>query len=248
MEFSRPEYWSKQPFPSPGHLPNPGIKPRSPALQAYSLPAEPERKPKNTGVGSLSLLQRIFPTQELNRGLLHCSWILYQLSYQGSPPQINHSSIKNENLKSKVMFTPKCFYCSILIFQLQYLIYCYGGCCNDYNMHSYLKIVYSELILLFVLLYIRYMCNSIYPSFALFSHALLFQMLKNFICIVIIFVLNIQFIFKELKERKTRILYCLKYLSCDKFFPPLCDPDVYLMSFSFRLKNFFGMCYSVSQC
>ena len=33
MEFSRPEYWSKQSFPSPGHLPNPGIEPRSPALQ-----------------------------------------------------------------------------------------------------------------------------------------------------------------------------------------------------------------------
>ena len=45
---------------------------RSPALQADSLPAEPQGKPKNTGVGSLSLLQRIFPTQELNQGLLHC--------------------------------------------------------------------------------------------------------------------------------------------------------------------------------
>ena len=61
----------------------PGIKPRSPTLQADSLPAEPQRKPKNTGVGSLSLLQWIFPTQESNRGLLHCRWILYQLSYQG---------------------------------------------------------------------------------------------------------------------------------------------------------------------
>ena len=40
--------------------------------------------PKNTGVGSLSHLQRIFPTQESNQGLLHCQWILYQLSYQGS--------------------------------------------------------------------------------------------------------------------------------------------------------------------
>ena len=39
----------------------------------------------NTGVGSLSLLQQIFSTQELNQGLLHCRWILYQLSYQGSP-------------------------------------------------------------------------------------------------------------------------------------------------------------------
>ena len=60
-------------------------EPRCPALQADSLPAEPQGKPKNTGVGSLSLLQGIFLTQESNRGLLHCSWILYQLSYQGSP-------------------------------------------------------------------------------------------------------------------------------------------------------------------
>ena len=84
MEFSRPEYRSGQPFPSPGNLPNQGIKPRSPALQADSLPAEPQGKPMNTGVGSLSLLQWIFLTQELNQGPLHCRWILYQLSYQGS--------------------------------------------------------------------------------------------------------------------------------------------------------------------
>ena len=58
---------------------------RSPALRADSLPAEPQWKPKDTGVGSLSLLQRIFPTQEANRGLLHCRQILYQLSYQGTP-------------------------------------------------------------------------------------------------------------------------------------------------------------------
>ena len=57
------------PFPSPGDLPNPGIEPRSPTLQADSLPLEPQRKPKNTGVGSL---QRIFPIQESNWGLLHC--------------------------------------------------------------------------------------------------------------------------------------------------------------------------------
>ena len=53
------------------------------ALQAdYHLS---HKKPKNTGVGSLSLLQQIFPTQELNRGLLCCRQILYQLSYQRSP-------------------------------------------------------------------------------------------------------------------------------------------------------------------
>ena len=49
------------------------------------LPAEPQWKPKDTGVGSLSLLQRIFPAQEANRGLLHCRQILYQLSYEGTP-------------------------------------------------------------------------------------------------------------------------------------------------------------------
>ena len=59
-------------------------QPRSPTLQADSLPAEPQVKSKNTGVYSLSLLQQIFPTQELNWGLLHCRWILYQLSYPRS--------------------------------------------------------------------------------------------------------------------------------------------------------------------
>ena len=57
----------------------------SPSLQADSLPAEPQGKPKNTGVGSLFLFQQIFLTQELNWCLLHCRQILYQLSYQGSP-------------------------------------------------------------------------------------------------------------------------------------------------------------------
>ena len=42
MEFSRPEYWSGYPFPSPGNLPNPVIELSSPALQADSLPAEPQ--------------------------------------------------------------------------------------------------------------------------------------------------------------------------------------------------------------
>ena len=41
MGFSRQEYWSGLPFPSPGDLPNPGIKPRSPALQTDALPSEP---------------------------------------------------------------------------------------------------------------------------------------------------------------------------------------------------------------
>ena len=45
MGFSRQEYWSGSPFPSPGDLPNPGIKPRSPTLQAGALTSEPPGKP-----------------------------------------------------------------------------------------------------------------------------------------------------------------------------------------------------------
>ena len=45
MEFSRQEYWSGLPFPSPGDRLNSGIEPRSPALQADSLPSEPPEKP-----------------------------------------------------------------------------------------------------------------------------------------------------------------------------------------------------------
>ena len=51
MEFPRPEYWSGQPCPSLGDLPNPGIEPRSTSLQAASSPAESPGKPENTGVG-----------------------------------------------------------------------------------------------------------------------------------------------------------------------------------------------------
>ena len=47
MEFSRQEDWSGLPFPSPGDLPDPGIEPRSSALQADALPSEPPRKPKH---------------------------------------------------------------------------------------------------------------------------------------------------------------------------------------------------------
>ena len=77
----RQEYWSGLPWSPPGDLPNPGIKPRTLTLQADSLLSEPPGEPKNTGVGSPSLLQGVFPAQELNQGLLHCRQILYQLSY-----------------------------------------------------------------------------------------------------------------------------------------------------------------------
>ena len=89
-----------EPFPSPGDLPSPGFKPRSPALQADSLLAEPQEKPKNTGVFSLSLLKQIFLFQELNHSLLHHRQFLYQLNYQGSPVSVEADG--------------KCLCCSII--------------------------------------------------------------------------------------------------------------------------------------
>ena len=46
MGFSKQEYWSGLPFPSPGDLPNPGIEPTSPTLQGDALTSEPPGKPK----------------------------------------------------------------------------------------------------------------------------------------------------------------------------------------------------------
>ena len=82
-------------------------------MQADSLPAEPQGKPKNTGVGSLFLLQWIFPTQESNQGLLHCRQILYQLSCQGSPsanqppsPESESSSVMSDSLRPSGLYSP----------------------------------------------------------------------------------------------------------------------------------------------
>ena len=57
----------------------------SSSLQPHGLYSSWNSPGQNTGVGSRSLLQGIFPTQGLNPGLLHCRRILYQLSQQGSP-------------------------------------------------------------------------------------------------------------------------------------------------------------------
>ena len=56
-----------------------------PTLRPHGLYSPWNSPGQNTGVGSLFLLQGIFPTQGLNPGLPHCRWILYQLSHRGSP-------------------------------------------------------------------------------------------------------------------------------------------------------------------
>ena len=111
--FSRQEYWSRFPCPLPDDLPNPGIKPRSPKLQVDCLPSEPPGKPKNTVMGSLSVLQGILLTQELNWGLLHCRRILYQLNYQGMFSNFSISSSKIFFLKLLLSMVEKTLYTHI---------------------------------------------------------------------------------------------------------------------------------------
>ena len=84
-------------LPPPEDLTNPGIEPRPPALQEDSLPAEPPGKPKNTGRGSLFLLQQIFLIHKLNCGLLHCRWILYQHELPGNRHETRLSQAKKYN-------------------------------------------------------------------------------------------------------------------------------------------------------
>jgi len=59
MEFSRREYWSGLPSPSPGDLPDPGIEPGSPALQADALPSESPGKPSIEYPGKIGALWRL---------------------------------------------------------------------------------------------------------------------------------------------------------------------------------------------
>ena len=63
MEFSRQEYWSGVPFPSPGDLPNPGIKPGSPALQADALTSEPPGKPITQVQLSINIHAKAIPRE-----------------------------------------------------------------------------------------------------------------------------------------------------------------------------------------
>ena len=97
MGFSRQEYWSGLPFPSPGDLPNPGIEPGYPALQADTLSSEPPGKQedrllcprdspgKNTGVGLLSLFQGIFPRTHISDVYLHWQVGFLPLMPPGKP-------------------------------------------------------------------------------------------------------------------------------------------------------------------
>ena len=82
MEFSKQEFWSRLPFPSPKDLPNPGIKPRLPTLQADSSPMEPPGKPNYEDNGDL--LQKVL--------CMHCCTRCPQPC---SRPPSTHASIRD---------------------------------------------------------------------------------------------------------------------------------------------------------
>ena len=94
---------------------------RSPTLLADSLPSEPPGKSKNARVGSLSLLQQIFLTQESNQGLLHCRQILYQLSHQGPPRMLEWVAYPFSSESSRPRNqTGVSLYCRWILYQLSY--------------------------------------------------------------------------------------------------------------------------------
>ena len=84
MGFSRQEYWSGLPFPSPGDLPDPGIELESPALQAHALPSEPPGKPPvKTGQWAtlFVLMILIFLYPQIHKSFLYTlTFHLFQLS------------------------------------------------------------------------------------------------------------------------------------------------------------------------
>ena len=84
MEFSRLEYWSGLPCPPPGDLPNPGWTQVSRIAGGFFTSAG-TREAQEYWSGQPNPSQADLPNPGIDRGLLHCRWILYQLSYQGSP-------------------------------------------------------------------------------------------------------------------------------------------------------------------
>ena len=117
MEFSRPEYWSGQPFPSPGDLPNPGIKPRSPMLQVDSLPAELP--------GNSSIIRKKFQFKDFCLLRFYWQQILYLLKLT-SLTTFNWDQITREFIFAYAYYIYNgnrflsSFPCSSLMFQFGY--------------------------------------------------------------------------------------------------------------------------------
>ena len=109
MVFSRQEYWSEVPLLTPTEC-SESCSVVSDFFRPHRLYSLWNSPGQNTGVGSLSFLQGIFPTQGSNTGLPQCRQILYQLSHKGSPTEVKHQSpnMMRENVVNRpcVSLTP----------------------------------------------------------------------------------------------------------------------------------------------
>ena len=124
MELFRPEHWNGLPFPSPGDLPDPGIKPGSPTLQADSLPCEPPEKPPHIYSRNTSHVircQRVILMMSFS--LLHVhlvlptglwvlrAWTLSQYYNLSKNPAHGMWSVNTDLIKTDINLKPKplCF-------------------------------------------------------------------------------------------------------------------------------------------
>ena len=91
MEFSRQEYWSGLSLSSPGDLPDPGIEPRSPAMQADALPSEPPEKPQIKWVQARThtLILSVFPLLNLSHKTPHQTPLIETHSFWGQEPALS---------------------------------------------------------------------------------------------------------------------------------------------------------------
>ena len=147
MGFSRQGHWNRLVTNSFSRgPPDPRIEPTTPALAGRFFTIELHGKPlgsesesrwvcptlcdptdspwdspgQNTGVGSLSLLQGIFPTQGSNPGLPHCRWILNQLSQKGSPRMLRWVAYPFSGDFLTQEWTRGLLHCRPILYQLSY--------------------------------------------------------------------------------------------------------------------------------
>ena len=102
VEFSRQEYWRGLPFPPPGNLLNPGIEPKSPTLQAGSLPSEPPRKAIH-----ITLLNKYIINKSLIHNFIINDYINHSIDSFQHPPAPFHSP----SLCSNSGFCTSCLNC-----------------------------------------------------------------------------------------------------------------------------------------
>ena len=116
--FSRQEYWSGLPDPPPGDFPQPRDRTQVSTSQADALPSEAPGKPKNTGVGIAYPFSSGSPTQELNKGLLHCKWIFLPAELPGKPHYTSYDMpIRTSSIVTlqTVIYSQKASACFIFI-------------------------------------------------------------------------------------------------------------------------------------